>query len=155
MELTFREAVRSDLLHPGTKDSRQLWAYTSPYQRNAADELKKLRFQVYGGAFDADGQLTQDVMEECQKNPNKTVLVLVADDGNYIDLLRRLKEPWTEAGGEPEWRATGGVNGPRRDWPGRWPRVNASADRLGAKTRKSAVAVATFSGGLIKKRGSD
>ncbi|MBI2166597.1 MAG: helix-turn-helix domain-containing protein [Chloroflexi bacterium] len=81
-----------DLLHPGTKASRQLWAYTSPYQWNAADELKKLRFQVYDGAFDADSQLVQDVRAECQKKPNKTVFVLAADDGNYVELLRGLKE---------------------------------------------------------------
>lgn len=81
-----------DLLHPGTKSSRQLWAYSSPFQLNASTELEKLSFQVYSGVFDADGQLAQDVLEECQKNPNRTVLVLVADDGDYTEMLRRAKE---------------------------------------------------------------
>jgi transcriptional regulator with XRE-family HTH domain len=81
-----------DMLHPGTKASRQLWAYTSLFQWDAAAELKELKFQVYDGAFDADSQLSQDVWAECQKNPTKTVFVLVANDGNYVELLRRLKE---------------------------------------------------------------
>jgi transcriptional regulator with XRE-family HTH domain len=81
-----------DMLHPGTRASRQLWAYTSAYRWNAADGLKTIGFQVYDGAFDADSQLTQDVWAGCEKNPKKTVFLLVADDGNYVELLRRLKE---------------------------------------------------------------
>lgn len=81
-----------DLLHPGTKASRQLLAYTSSFQWGAAAELQKLGFKVFDGVFDADSQVVQDVWAECQKKPNKTVFVLVANDGDYVELLRGLKE---------------------------------------------------------------
>ena len=81
-----------DLCFPGTRANRQLWAYTSPHQREAAGELERLKFNVFEGAFDADGQVVQDVMEACQKEPTKTVFILAADDGNYSDLLRSLRQ---------------------------------------------------------------
>ena len=81
-----------DLFHPGTRASRQLLAYTSPHQREAASELQKVKFEVYEGYFDADSQLIQDALQVCQRGPNKTVFILAADDGNYVE-LRHVSPP--------------------------------------------------------------
>ena len=81
-----------DLLFPRSRASRQFWAYTAPHQYQAAAKLEQLKFEVYTSHFDADSQLVQDVKEECQKRPTRTILILAADDGNYAELLRTERE---------------------------------------------------------------
>ncbi len=81
-----------DLLFPRSRASRQFWAYTAPHQYQAAAKLEPLKFEVFTSYFDADSQLVQDVKEECQKRPTRTILILAADDGNYAELLRDARE---------------------------------------------------------------
>jgi hypothetical protein len=80
-----------DLLHPGTRDSRSLRAYTSPEQKMAGSELETESFEVYEGEFDADSQLIRDTSIEIEESPEKTVFVLVSDDGNYAGFLKELR----------------------------------------------------------------
>ncbi len=80
-----------DLLFPKTRSSRNLNAYLGIYQNAAMEQLEGLRFSVFHGAFDADSQIVQDVEEYCLTNPAKTVLVLISDDGDFVNLLRELR----------------------------------------------------------------
>lgn len=67
-------------------------AYTSLHQRLAAQELERQGFEAFEGLFDADSQIISDVRIACQDQPSKTVFFLVTDDGNFSELLVKLKQ---------------------------------------------------------------
>lgn len=87
-----------DLIHPKTRASRFLYAYVNPYvgQQQAAEVLKGLKFTVNQGFYNADAQLIQDSLSECEKNPHKTVFILVAKDRDYTEHLERLRSMGVE-----------------------------------------------------------
>lgn len=80
-----------NLFHADSRASRILRAYSSPNQRNAAEILGKLKFDVREGYFDADSQLIRDSRGECENNPEKWEFILVADDGDYTQILKDLQ----------------------------------------------------------------
>ena len=81
-----------DLRYPKTRTGRQLVAYTSPFQRQAAQALQQSGFQVYQGRFDADAQIAADSRELCARNPQKMVYVLASGDGDFKPLIDELKD---------------------------------------------------------------
>lgn len=84
-----------DYLHlrfPRTRFNLHCRAYAGLDHSRSSEELKRLGFEVFAGWFDADSQVVNDVKVECRNHPDKTVLVLVADDGDYVDLIRELKQ---------------------------------------------------------------
>ena len=85
-----------DLLFPGTKAFRVFRAYTSPHQYEAKSVLQSLDFEVSEGIFDADSQLIKDTVEDCTTNPKKWIFILASDDGNYVQMLKYLKETGVE-----------------------------------------------------------
>ena len=80
-----------DIVHSGTHASRSLRVYVSPYQREAQAVFEGFKFKVNEGYFDADSQLIQDAIAECEKKPLKTVFVLVSNDGNYTEFMKNLR----------------------------------------------------------------
>lgn len=82
-----------DLLYPKTRSSRFLYAYMNLFagQQQAAEVLKGLKFTVNQGSYNADTQLIQYSLSECEKNPHKTVFILVAKDRDYTEFLERLR----------------------------------------------------------------
>ena len=85
-----------DLIHPKTRSSQVLRAYTSTTQWQAAQALQQTGFEVFQGYFDADSQIEADSIELCAKNPHKTAFILVSNDGDYGPLLRELRENGVE-----------------------------------------------------------
>ena len=84
-----------DYLHlrfPRTRFNLHCRAYTGLDHSRSSEELKRLGFEVFAGWFDADSQVVNDVNAACRIHPEKTVLVLVADDGDYVNLIRELKQ---------------------------------------------------------------
>lgn len=77
--------------HPDSRAYRILRAYSSPNQHSATEILRNLKFDVREGFFDADSQLIRDSREECESSPNKWEFVLIADDGDYEQMLRDMQ----------------------------------------------------------------
>ena len=80
------------LLFPVARSSRLLVTYVTPNQWEARDQLEQLGFRVEESYFDADSQLIQDSLTECEKRPKKTVFILATNDGNYAEFLRELRD---------------------------------------------------------------
>ena len=80
-----------NLFHPDSRAYRILRAYSSPTQQNAAEILGKLKFDVREGYFDADSQLIRDSWGDCENSPEKWEFILVADDGDYTQMLKDLQ----------------------------------------------------------------
>jgi len=79
------------LFHPSSCASQILRAYISPNQHVAGEVLGKLKFDIYERFFDADSQLARDSIEDCRKNPKKWTYILVANDGDYAQMLKELQ----------------------------------------------------------------
>lgn len=86
-----------DLLFPATRASRTLrtYAQTQLYQTfnqpTVKETYESLKFEVFEGSFDADSQLIKDSLRECSPNPQKTIFILVAEDGHYSEFLKELR----------------------------------------------------------------
>jgi transcriptional regulator with XRE-family HTH domain len=80
------------LLHPGTRASTELKAYTSGIHTQAKQVLERLGFTVTGSFFNIDAQFIDDVEEALSKRPSRSVLYLIADDGDYSDLIRTQRQ---------------------------------------------------------------
>ena len=81
---------------PGAVVSQMRWAYTSTNQMNASAPLRQQGFQVRTSWFDADAQLVAEVMAACRTSPDHMAVLLVADDGNYAELVRNLRNMGVE-----------------------------------------------------------
>lgn len=80
-----------NLFHPDSRAYRILRAYSSPNQRGATEILRSLKFDVREGYFDADSQLIRDSREECENGPEKWEFILLADDGDYEQMLKDMQ----------------------------------------------------------------
>lgn len=80
------------LLHPGTHANAELKAYTSGFHHQAEQVLKSLGFTVSSSLFNIDAQFIDDVEDALSKRPSRSVLYLVADDGDYVDLIRTQRQ---------------------------------------------------------------
>ena len=84
------------LRFPKAQSRLHLSAYTALHQHIAAQELQNLGFHVYESVFDLDSQIIQDVKAACLHKPNKTVVILVTNDGNFSNFLVELARSGVE-----------------------------------------------------------
>ena len=81
-----------DLHFPKARANRRLRAYPTLFQDNAREELDRFGFEITQSAYNADSQIVLDVKEYCLVNPSKVVFVLISDDGDFVNLLRELRQ---------------------------------------------------------------
>ena len=67
-------------------------AFATPLQANATDVLDDLGWGVWEDFSDIDGELTAHARSDCGQKPKETAFVLVANDGDYRDLMSDLEE---------------------------------------------------------------
>lgn len=77
-----------DLLHPMTKASRTMKAYVGYMHEAARVQFEGSGIEIGAALWNADKEVVAFIAETCAKRPSRQVLYLVADDGDYADVLR-------------------------------------------------------------------
>ncbi len=67
-------------------------AFSNPSDSKATDRLLDLGWVVYAEDYDLDEEIIDQATRDSAENPTFTTLALVANDGNYVELIRDLKE---------------------------------------------------------------
>jgi hypothetical protein len=65
-------------------------AFTGPGQQAAEDRLENEGFRAWDDHGDIDDNLIAQCRSDCGRDPEVTVLVLVAGDGDYSDLVEEM-----------------------------------------------------------------
>ncbi len=81
-----------DLHFPKAHANRSLRAYPTLFQNEARKELENFGFEITQSAYNVDSQIVRDVKDYCLVNPSKVVFVLISDDGDFVSLLRELRQ---------------------------------------------------------------
>ncbi len=70
---------------------RRFKAFASPSQSLAANELEKRGWRVWEDDEDIDDEIVSQARSDCGQEPQDTVLVLITQDGDFLDLIRDLR----------------------------------------------------------------
>ena len=90
------ESVNSTILveihkrFPGASH-RLFKAFANPHQSSATDALQALGWRVWEDDEDLDEEIVAQAKSDCGHDPKDTVLVLITQDGDYLDLIRELR----------------------------------------------------------------
>jgi transcriptional regulator with XRE-family HTH domain len=89
LELT----IRGELDKRFARASHRLFkAFANPNQAAASDELLELGWRVWEDDEEIDDEIIAQAKSDCGQDPEDTILVLIAQDGDYLELIRELRE---------------------------------------------------------------
>ena len=84
--------IRGKLEEKFPSTSRRLFkAFASPYQEAATDELQGLGWRVWEDEEDIDDEIVNQAKSDCGQEPKGAILVLIANDGDYVELIDDLR----------------------------------------------------------------
>ena len=85
--------IRGELDKRFTSASHRLFkAFGGLNQSSATDELMRLGWRVWEDDEDMDEEIIAQAKSDCGQDPQNTVLVLITQDGDYMDLIEELEE---------------------------------------------------------------
>lgn len=99
VQFSAAQLERVDELIEGELDRRfksaSYWlykAFASRHQHKATDELEELGWKVWEDDDDMDDEIIRQAKSDCGQMPEETTFVLITKDGDFVDLIRDLKE---------------------------------------------------------------
>lgn len=66
--------------------------FSTPRQALVTDQLAECGWRIWEDYSDMDGELIAQARSDCGQEPKDTTVVLIANDGDYQDLIRDLRE---------------------------------------------------------------
>lgn len=85
--------IRGELDRRFSGSSYRLFkVFSAPSQERATDVLAERGWRVWEDYSDMDEELIAQAMSDCGHEPGETAFVLIANDGDYRDLIRDLKK---------------------------------------------------------------
>ena len=89
--------IRSEINKRFAGASHRLFkAFASLDQSSATDSLQNLGWRVWEDDEDLDEEIVAQAKSDCGHDPEDTVLVLITQDGDYLDLIRELRRDGVE-----------------------------------------------------------
>ena len=89
---SLESTIRGELDKRFASASHRLFkAFASPNQSTATDELLELGWRVWEDDEDIDDEIIAQAKSDCGQDPKDTILVLIAQDGDYLELIRELR----------------------------------------------------------------
>ena len=90
--VTLDSTIRAELNGRFASASHRLFkAFVRPDQSSATDELQRLGWRVWEDDQDIDEEIIAQAKSDSGHDPKDAILVLIAQDGDYLELINELK----------------------------------------------------------------
>ena len=90
---SLNSTIRAELNGRFSSASHRLFkAFARPDQSSASDALQQIGWRVWEDDVDIDEEIIAQAKSDCGQDPSDTILVLIAQDGDYVELIKELRD---------------------------------------------------------------